>query len=150
MLSIILVLSLAAPPEPPKFTEAAQKELKKLEGKWKLVEVTVNGTTMKADTDDEEGVFEFKGTRIQVTINGKAFQEAEVVALDPTTRPMCIDWRPVDPKKADRAEEGIYKLDGDTLRIRTYKGKDKNRPVNFDPPKEGDKTELLTLQRVKE
>ena len=149
MLPAMVLLLMVAPPEAPKFTEAAQKELKKLEGKWKVVEVSVNGTTSKAEEGDEDFVFTFKGSRMKAMIGKKLFQEVEVVAIDPKSDPKCIDTGSADPKKTDVLEEGIYKFEGDTLYLCIYKGKDKSRPTNFDPPKEGDKFELWIMKRVK-
>ncbi len=149
MLPAMVLLLMVAPPEAPKFTEAAQKELKKLEGKWKVVEVSVNGTTSKAEEGDEDFVFTFKGSRMKAMIGKKLFQEVEVVAIDPKSDPKCIDTGSLDPKHAGLTQEAIYTIEGDTLRMCSYKGRDKNRPTTFDPPSDSD-TQLVILKRVKE
>jgi uncharacterized protein (TIGR03067 family) len=149
MLPAILVLTMLAPPEPPKFTEAAQKELKKLEGKWEIVEIQTDGKTMQPEKG--QAIVTFKGTKLKVTVDDKVQQEAEIVALDPTTKPACFDLKsiPLNAKREGSTYEAIFKIEGDKLYYSIYNGKDKKRPTGFDPPKDAD-TQFTTLKRVKE
>src|SRR5687768_16581455 len=113
MVTLFVALVLAtptAPPEEKELPEAAQKELKKLEGKWKLVkEVTANGER------ELEVVLEFKGRKLSIDMMEKKERfELSVTALDPSTDPKCIDLTFLvekGPIPKGTVLEGIYKLD---------------------------------------
>ena len=148
MLPAMLVILMAAPPEAPKLPEAAQKELKKLEGKWDLVQIDRDGKSVTLKQG--EATITIKGTKWSAMEGGKVFQEFEVVGLDPKTKPACIDFKTIPrPKREAQTYEAIFKLEGDMLYYVVYNGKDKNRPTSFDPPSDTD-TQLMILKRVKE
>ena len=148
MLPAMLVILMAAPPEEPKLPEAALKELKKLEGKWDLVQIDRDGKSVILKQG--EATITIKGTKWSVIVDGKVFQEVEVVALDPKTKPACIDFKTIPrPKREAQTYEAIFKLEGDMLYYVVYNGKDKNRPTSFDPPSDSD-TQLMILKRAKE
>ena len=148
MLPAMLVILMAAPPEAPKLPEAALKELKKLEGKWDLVQIDRDGKSVTLKQG--EATITIKGTKWSVIVDGKVFQEVEVVALDPKTKPACIDFKTIPlPKREAQTYEAIFKLEGDMLYYVVYNGKDKNRPTSFDPPSDTD-TQLVILKRIKE
>ena len=150
MLPAMILLLMAAPPEVPKFTEAAQKELQKLEGKWEVILIEANGKSYEPEKG--EILLIIKGTKLSFPRGEKVVSgEAEFVSLDSKTSPKCIDFRIVDLpdlKRDGPIVEAIYKLDGDTLHMSSYHGKDKNRPANFDPPKDSD-TQHVVYRRVK-
>ena len=132
-------------PDLPKLSPEAEKALATLQGDWKVVQITLDGKDMEPDAG-EEVVVTFKGRKIIFSSDGKPIQEAVVVALDPSTKPPCID---VSKSASDtRVEEAVYKIDGDTLLYHSYKGKDKNRPTGFDTSKDT-ATMLLKAQRIK-
>jgi uncharacterized protein (TIGR03067 family) len=152
MIPLVVSLVLAAPAaDPPKEMElpvAAQKELKKLEGKWKLVkEVSADGER------EPEVVVEFKGRKLSLDMKEKKENfEFSVTALDPSTDPKCIDFTVLvekGPLAKGTVIEAIYKLDGDTLTLVGYAGEGKKRPANFDPPKD-EGAGMWVLKRVKE
>ena len=148
MLPAMVLLLLAAPPEPPKFTEAAQKELQKLEGKWDLVQIDRDGKSIIPKKG--EATVTIKGTKWTATVGDTVLQEFEVVALDPKTKPACIDFKTIPrAKREGNTYEAIFKLEGEMLYYVVYNGKDKNRPTTFDPPSDSD-TQLVILKRVKE
>ena len=93
------------------------------------------------------------GDSITLTIEGTKwafgmFQAGEIVALDPSTNPKLLDLKSIRKGGDDTVNEAIYKVDGDTLIICIYQGKDKKRPTSFDKPTEGE-TVLWTLKRPK-
>ena len=153
MLPAMLVILMAAPPEEPKLPEAALKELKKLkklEGKWDLVQVDRDGKSVTLKQG--EATITIKGTKWTATTEDRVFQEFEVVALDPKTKPARIDFKTLprpELKREGNTYEAIFKLEGDMLYYVVYNGKDKNRPTSFDPPSDTD-TQLMILKRVKE
>jgi uncharacterized protein (TIGR03067 family) len=149
---LVTVLLLTPPADEPKLSEAAQKELKKLEGKWKVTkEVTSNGEQeLPSLGRGGEVTVEFKGGK--VIINAKEAFEFEVSALDPGVDPKCLDIKSLadkDPIPKGAVIEAIYKLDGDTLTLVGYAGAEKKRPSNFDPPKD-DGVGMWIMKRVKE
>ena len=148
MLPAMVLLLLAAPPEPPKFTEAAQKELQKLEGKWDLIQIDRDGKSVTFKKG--EASVTIKGTKFTAMVGDEIQSETEVVALDPRTKPACIDFKSIPRAKREGSTyEAIFKLEGEMLYYVVYNGKDKNRPTTFDPPSDSD-TQLVILKRVKE
>lgn len=151
MFATLVVLALTVPAEPPKekaapLPEAAQKELDRLQGKWKLVLAVRDGKEEKFGKDDPELIGEFKGGKWLFT----DVEKAEVVALDPKAEHKTIDLKSLEKARGDDVvDEAIFKLDGNTLTICLYQGKGKNRPTEFDTKKNSD-TILLVLERVPE
>jgi uncharacterized protein (TIGR03067 family) len=143
MVAVLAVLSaLAALPDPTeKWPEAARKELKLLQGRWKIEKTLL---ACREVTPPEEQVVEIKGRFILA--DGEV--EAEFAAIDPEASPKCLDLRNLDPDRKDPVEEGVFKLDGDTLTICLYHGEGKNRPTGFDPPKD-EGVVVVVLKRVK-
>jgi uncharacterized protein (TIGR03067 family) len=153
MLATVLALSLVVSVDPPKekekeLPEAAQKELKKLEGVWKAVKLVREGTeedSPKMGGDDV--VIEFKGRTL--LLNGKDF--LGVTSVDGSTDPKCIDFKAlVDQGAVTKGTvfEGIYKLDGDTLLLALHPEGGTNRPAKFESPKDS-KVIVVTFQREK-
>src|SRR5262245_47933877 len=96
MLATLLALALATPgaPEdkPKELTEAAKKDLQKLEGVWKAVKGIKDGVEeTDAPADGADLAIEFKGRTM--LLKGKEF--FEITGLDTTTDPKCIDCKTV-------------------------------------------------------
>lgn len=129
-------------------TDAAKKELKKLEGKWQLVKLTSTEGEREATAVEAELLLEFKGKLMR--IGGKEI--AEVRALDPGVDPKCLDFKAVAGMgeiKEGTVYESVYKIDGDTLTWAVYVGAGNKRPANFDAPKDAG-TFVVVLKRVKD
>lgn len=145
-LVVVVVALLAVGADEPKkagLDEVARKELKKLEGDWVVLRFETKDT--KHEPADGDG--------LTLTIEGTkwtfgALQVGEVVSLDPSTDPKPVDLKSTRKGREDMINEGVYKVDGDTLTICIYQGKDKKRPTSLDKPTEGD-TVLWTLKRAK-
>jgi uncharacterized protein (TIGR03067 family) len=128
--------------------EAAQKELKKIEGKWKAVKVVLGGNE---DGDGKDRFIEFKGRKLIVTDDGKEMEFFEVAAMDPSTTPKILDLKALldeGPLTKGSVVEAIYKLDGDDLTIALYIGEGKKRPEKFESEKES-MVIVVTLKREK-
>src|SRR5262245_52802867 len=146
----VLFLTAAEPPQDKEkeLSEAAQKELKKFEGKWRADKVVVDGqeTTIPAAA---ELAMEFVGRKF--TIGKDKRDVAEITALDPSADPKSLDFKALLPTGELREGviyEAIYKLDGDTLILAVHVGEGKKRPTKFEAPKDG-KVVLMTFQREK-
>jgi uncharacterized protein (TIGR03067 family) len=146
---VSLALTLLAVVGP--FDQAARKELAALAGDWDYVKAQAKGQAI--DIENEKPHFvTVSGTLWEVRAKGaeRVRESARIVALDPSTDPKLIDIRsiPGNPQREGTLLEGIYKLDGDTLVIAFYYGRDKKRPADFDEPKDTE-TIVWTLKRIK-
>ncbi|MBP3958398.1 TIGR03067 domain-containing protein [Gemmata sp. G18] len=142
MLAVVVLSVLAVLPDPTeKWPEAARTELKNLQGHWRVEKNISAGDEMMPP---EEQIAQFKG-RFLISEGGDV---VEVVAIDPTTDPKCIDFRGIFPDRPNAVTEAVYKLDGDTLILHLYMGEGKSRPAGLDPQKEKG-FELVVLKRVK-
>ncbi|MCI0700415.1 MAG: TIGR03067 domain-containing protein [Planctomycetia bacterium] len=148
--SLTLIVSPANRPEEKEkeLPEAAQKELKKLEGKWKATKLVVEGREEEPKgPDGQEVAIEFKARKF--LLGGEEL--FTVAALDPSTTPKILDFKALkDMGEIGKGKtyEGIYKLDGDTLVIALYIGEGQKRPEKFESA-EGSKVVVVTFQREK-
>jgi uncharacterized protein (TIGR03067 family) len=134
--------------EPPReLSKEAQKEVKKLTGKWQVQkEIKASGETDRSD--DPNGAVEFKERTVVI----RGMELLEIASLDPSTDPKCIEFKAAkDFARFQKGDilEAIYKLDGDTLTMALYEGEGNKRPTNLDPPKNAGIT-LVVMKRVKE
>jgi uncharacterized protein (TIGR03067 family) len=150
MFAALAALSfVVATADEPKLTEAAQKELKKLEGKWKPTKVVINGNDENAG--DKDVLIEIKGRMLTAIENGKEREVFEFVALDPSVTPKLLDLKALmdmGPLKKGTVYEAIYKLDGDDLSLAVYVGEGKQRPEKLESEKESNVV-VVTLKREK-
>jgi uncharacterized protein (TIGR03067 family) len=140
LMGCLLVLSHGAN----SFNEAARKELKALEGDWGVAWLEAGGKKHEPEKG-EKAVLTLKGTKWTFPITN---EKGAVTALDPSCNPKLIDLKGIRMGREAIIQEGIYKIEGDTLTIVFYQGKDKKRPTNFDTPTEAG-TVLFVLKRVK-
>jgi uncharacterized protein (TIGR03067 family) len=133
-----LLLSAAAAQE-----DAAKKELQKLKGTWTVVSAEREGKAFKIEGDK----FTFADGKVTIKTRDRA--DDFTCKLDPTATPMIIDLIPTDEKRKGEAMEGIYKLDGDELKICVFRpGGVKERPAEF-ATKPGSNRILVVLKRDK-
>lgn len=150
MLAALVALSLAAPAaptedKPKELPEAAKKDLKALEGKWTLTEITINGEAVTPP--EEQKSVEFKGRKFLLA--GKEI--LEIASLDPSTNPKLLDFKAVADMgeiRKDNTYEAIYKIDGDTLTLALYIGAGQKRPAKFESAKDS-AVALATFKREK-
>jgi uncharacterized protein (TIGR03067 family) len=130
------------------FSAEAKKELKKFEGKWKLIKAVSVGK--EGDLNEKEVYFAFKGTEMTILLGERVVETHSIAAIDGTTDPKCIDLLEKRKGRPDRALEGIYRFEGDTLRLahELPGGNGKNRPTSFD--KFVDRALVYTLKRAKD
>lgn len=140
MFTAVLVAMFAAPAD---LSEDAKKELKAMEGDWTVVAMASDGKERELPADEQ----------IAVTVKGKVFTfgkfgDGEVTALDPTLKPKIVDFKMLRKPESGVTNEGIFKLEKDTLTIAVYLGEDTKRPTNFEIPEDA-KTVRFTLKRAK-
>jgi uncharacterized protein (TIGR03067 family) len=135
--------------DPPKgLSGAAKRELKTLQGKWRVVRFLHSDRETTPGTGENEVVVEFKGETVD--FDGSA--TAAVVALDPATDPKCLDFKARTGSgvfKKGSTYESVYKIDGDTLTWAVHVGRGKNRPVAFNKPTDAGGM-VMVLNRVKD
>jgi uncharacterized protein (TIGR03067 family) len=125
-------------------SKEAKKELQKLQGKWVLKRIECAGKKSEAEDPDAKLVLEFTGRKW--IFDGQ--EKEEIIALDPTTSPKCMDLKSVEKERKGQVEEAIYKIDGDTLTICWYQGKGKQRPTRFEAPAEQPDTILAVFKKA--
>ena len=110
--------------------DAVKKELAKLQGTWRVVQVEENGHKVPADKLREAKVtVTVKGNKHTLKYGEKS-QGTVTVTIDPTTRPNRYDMSiPEGPNKG-RVLQGIYELKGDTWKYCQDKS-GKGRPTEF-------------------
>jgi uncharacterized protein (TIGR03067 family) len=118
-----------------------KKEREKLEGTWSLVKITGG----KSEDKEKGAKLTFKGDKITLK-TGDETKEA-TYSIDPTQKPKEMTVHMVKGDKKVTVQ-GIYELDGDTLKICHFEGK-KRRESR---PKElvaNEETVLVVLKRDK-
>jgi uncharacterized protein (TIGR03067 family) len=124
---------------------AATKELKKLQGEWRVTNI---------EPDPQKF---FQNQQITLVIKGKhltvkGFEEFEKkfakvgLTIDPSVTPKIMDFKIEEGSAKDNVFEGIYELKGEELRICASNERG-NRPGEFEA-KEGSQRVLLVLKRA--
>ena len=129
--------------KPKPFPERAQKELDRLQGKWVAKSLERDGKTI--DVKDHEFILEIKGDKWIFV--GK--ERAVFVALDTTTDPKCVDLKSVEESRKGQVDEGIYRVEGETLTICMHQGSGKSRPTKFETSPDQPDTILAVFERPK-
>jgi uncharacterized protein (TIGR03067 family) len=119
----------------------AKKALAALRGVWKLESIEADGAERELIRKPPRWVFQGN----KVLYGGEVLA---VVLLDPATSPKTIDFEFVKPK---RTYEGIYSLEGDTLKVCVNKMTEgvKERPLGFDTKGKAD-WRLMVFKRLKD
>jgi uncharacterized protein (TIGR03067 family) len=149
----LLVVSADPPKEkekPKELSAEAKKELKKLEGKWRLVKAL--NAAKEEEAKDVEIFFAFEGSKVTLSSGNKDKKETlEVTAIDASTDPKCIDLKEERAGKPSRTLECVYKIDGEMLQfaMAVPPEGEKLRPTGFDKPA-SPRVMVWTLKRVKE
>src|SRR5262249_55473856 len=111
-------------------------------GTWVVERVEVNGKDV-SDTDEGKKI---KGavltvTADEMTMEGAGKKDTQKYRLDPAATPKALDL-------SDGADtvEGVYSLDGDTLKVCSPMTKDGPRPTEV-ASKEGSNTSLMVMKR---
>src|SRR5262249_24163171 len=132
-------------PKPP--AADAKLDLDKLQGTWRVVDAEEQGNNI--DEEDLKETFAVKGRTMTDRQDGKV-QVTMKITLDPTKSPPALILEFTDGKAKGYKNYAIYKLDGDTLKLRMndkFEGNSENeRPTDFSTDK-GKEAVLFILKR---
>src|SRR5262245_40322544 len=132
-----LLVGFAAAPAP---KDAAKSDLNKLQGTWKVVRVQrgerVHASGLRAVVEKGQWTY----------YRGGVSQGPMTLVLDPKAKPPRFEFRRSNGPRAYLLQ-GIYDLDGDTLRLSYQLGAKASAPTGFGGSAPGQIT--LTLQRQK-
>lgn len=142
MVLVCAVFAFAEDKKAPPLTKEALKELQSLQGEWVVTELGRAGEVVAVK--DEKEVLQIKNARW--IFDG--VDKGEVIALDPKANPKCFDLKSIEQGRKGEIDEGIYKLEGDTLTVCYHQGRGKQRPTRFETKAENPDTILAVLKRV--
>jgi uncharacterized protein (TIGR03067 family) len=128
---------------------AVDKEMKALQGEWKLVRAEAGG--MQVISEKDEMLVVIKGDSLALRNKNGQDDMKSTIKIDPTAKIKTMDWA---TKRGNQAIDVplIYSLEGDDLKfvmplVEKGKGETPKRPDTFDTK---DKPLMLfTLKRVK-
>jgi uncharacterized protein (TIGR03067 family) len=125
--------------------EDAKKELKSLQGTWKVTALTHDGKEAPKDAI-EKMVLMVKDDTYTLKMGGDE-EESGTIKIDPSEKPKTIDFVIKKGKDKGKTQQGIYALEGDNLKCcMSEPGKD--RPKALASKKESGHI-LVVLKREK-
>src|SRR5262249_14908423 len=102
--------------KPARQEDAVAKELKALQGDWKIVGIETD--SRKASPDELKGMrWTFKGTRLSGSDPREKEMEIGEIRLDPTKTPKQIDLTSLEGSSKGKTMPGIYKLENGRLTV---------------------------------
>jgi uncharacterized protein (TIGR03067 family) len=130
----------------PAFAQPAEDAQRKLQGAWTATQAVRDG---KAADDVVGNRLSFTGNRFQIqSRDGKPLYSG-TVRLDPSAKPAAIDFAHTEGALKGKAWQGIYTLDGETLKVcDNAPNLDKGRPAAFEATS-GSGYVLITFKRAK-
>jgi erythromycin esterase len=126
-------------------SEAAQKELKQLQGRWRGVSMKQDGQELALEGALANLEIVIKGNE-RTTKAGETIFSRAVFSMNPTATPKTIDVTITEGTQAGKTLLGVYELDGDTYRICLAKPGDP-RPQKIES-KRGSGQTLTVLARA--
>ena len=124
---------------------APQADLDKLQGSWQCVSWISNG--LEGGRNPEVIRSSYDGNRLTLWNEDEEYRHS-LVTLDPGRTPKAMNVWDLDGPGADRTNQGIYELNGDTLKLCLVLGSDEPRPKEF-TSEPGSNHLLLTYKRRK-
>ena len=108
--------------------DKSKKDLKRLEGNWKMVKMEGGRGNPRAD----RGIL-VDGNKLTFVQEGKATPESFIITLDATKQPSAIDMEWIGGARRGKIAKGIYRLTAKnelTICV-NQRGKDERRPTQF-------------------
>jgi uncharacterized protein (TIGR03067 family) len=120
-----------------------------LEGTWLTTEIHSGGKKLaREEVEKLQLTVTVRGDRYTVTVQGKVQEEGTFTA-DASPSPNTLDLKIDTGKNKGKTQHGIYRVDGDTLRVSFAPAGVKERPgaLTFE---KGSLHQTLTLKRLRE
>jgi uncharacterized protein (TIGR03067 family) len=126
----------------------AKADLEKLQGDWSVTSM-IRSEKDAPKKAIESIVVTFKGDKMTLgsTLEGGEAKEF-TLKLDPAKMPRAMDLTPLDGPYKGKTGFGIYRFDGEDLKIYIANAENKARPTEFKSDAAGDYI-LITLGRKK-
>jgi len=124
-------------------SEAAKKDMVRLQGEWTLVSGTADGQPM-ADSMIKAMKRVCKGDEVTVTLGTQVILKAKI-SVGAEKKPKTIDYDMTGGVNAGKKQLGIYELEGDLLKA-CFGAPGAERPADF-TSKEGDRQTLTVWKR---
>ena len=145
----VLAVALLIAADTPK-DDAVKKEADMLQGTWRVVSAQRDGTDAPQD-ETKKITITIKGDKLTARRTENADKPEEKVyemffTLDPNQKPKWIDVTYMDGERKGESSQGIYELNGDTLKICVSRGN--TRPTEFET-KADSQRHLMVLKRGK-
>ncbi len=141
-----LTLAAVAASPPPAADDASKNDLKRFQGTWRTVSLTIDGRKIPDDEIQDRRVI-IIDDRYVVVDGNKTIQRGSF-RLDASKTPKQINTFPADGPNKGKVDLGIYELDGDILRL-CYAPPGRTRPTEFSA-EQGSGRWLTTDARVPE
>ena len=130
----------------PAFAQPAEDAQRKLQGAWTATQAERGG---KAADDVVGNRLSFTGSRFQIQSRDGKTLYSGTVRLDPSAKPATIDFAHTEGALKGKAWQGIYTLDGETLKVcDNAPNLDKGLPAAFEATS-GSGHILITFKRAK-
>ena len=131
--------------------EAVKKDLKQLEGNWKMVRMELEGRSDSGKGVQKSGVL-FDGTQYSFLRNGLATGATATITIDPTKDPKEINFKITGGTGRGATKLGIYRFTPDgrlEICMNQHRGKNADRrPTRFTTkPSVGSGSVLYVLER---
>ena len=139
-LSVIVFLILIGPGGA---QDANKKAMALLEGEWSMVSGEANGFAMPEQAV-KSGKRTAKDGETTITIGGQVYFKAKY-SINPTKKPMEIDYMMTEGPTKGKTHLGIYELDKDMVKF-CFAAPGKDRPTEFSA-KEGSQRTLSVWKR---
>jgi len=130
--------------------DKVKEETNKLQGNWGVTTAERDGTKAPAE-EIKKVTVTIKGDKLIAHKTENAGKPEEKInemsfTIDPTQKPKWIDVTYTDGERKGESSQGIYDLEGDTLKICMSRGN--NRPNDFETKPESQR-HLMVLKRQK-
>src|SRR5262245_58593031 len=109
LLAGLLLVASGGSARPDEQDEAIKKDLKMLEGNWKMVRQDLEGREDSGDSIKKNGVL-FDGTEYKFLRDGLATGATATITLDPTKDPKEIDFKVTGGTGSGGTKLGIYRF----------------------------------------
>jgi uncharacterized protein (TIGR03067 family) len=132
------------------FGKVDDDELKKLQGRWRVTAMFVNGGNLSGeDLAEQNRSITIEGTAMTIEVSGNS-ATVTIKHLDPKAKPAQISFQNPEEAKEGKITAGVYSYDGKKLKMRYIKNTTPdNRPAEVKNPGAGADAQESYIELVK-